>query len=116
MDDRTFGAQVVEIPDEVRLRMRGDLVWPVALVLSALFTWWKFAPIAADLLNESLYIPLLAAWSLSLVKMSMQPSTRNAAWTGVIGGVTALARSTSVLAWAVVWPLCETSVRSRQQR
>jgi anti-sigma B factor antagonist len=25
MDDRTFGAQVVEIPDEVRLRMRGDL-------------------------------------------------------------------------------------------
>ena len=25
MDDRTFGAQVVEIPDEIRLRMRGDL-------------------------------------------------------------------------------------------
>ena len=25
MDDRTFGAQVVEIPDDIRLRMRGDL-------------------------------------------------------------------------------------------
>lgn len=25
MNDRTFGAQVVEIPDEIRLRMRGDL-------------------------------------------------------------------------------------------
>lgn len=25
MDDRRFGAQVVEVPDEVRLRMRGDL-------------------------------------------------------------------------------------------
>ena len=25
MDDRTFGAQVVEITDEVQLRMRGDL-------------------------------------------------------------------------------------------
>ena len=25
MDDRTFGAQVDAIPDEVRLRMRGDL-------------------------------------------------------------------------------------------
>ncbi|HET7496381.1 MAG TPA: STAS domain-containing protein [Candidatus Limnocylindrales bacterium] len=25
MDDRRFGAQVVEVPDEVRVRMRGDL-------------------------------------------------------------------------------------------
>ena len=25
MDDRTFGAQVLEVPDEVRVRMRGDL-------------------------------------------------------------------------------------------
>ena len=25
MDDRRFGAQVTEIPDEVRVRMRGDL-------------------------------------------------------------------------------------------
>jgi anti-sigma B factor antagonist len=25
MDDRTFGAQVVDVPDEVRVRMRGDL-------------------------------------------------------------------------------------------
>ena len=25
MDDRRFGAQVVSIPDDVRLRMRGDL-------------------------------------------------------------------------------------------
>ena len=25
MDDRTFGAQVVDLTDEVRLRMRGDL-------------------------------------------------------------------------------------------
>lgn len=25
MDDRQFGAQVVQVPDEVRVRMRGDL-------------------------------------------------------------------------------------------
>jgi len=25
MDDRRFGAQIVEVPDEVRVRMRGDL-------------------------------------------------------------------------------------------
>jgi anti-sigma B factor antagonist len=25
MDDRTFGAQVEDVPDEVRVRMRGDL-------------------------------------------------------------------------------------------
>lgn len=25
MDDRRFGAQVVDVPDEVRVRMRGDL-------------------------------------------------------------------------------------------
>jgi anti-sigma B factor antagonist len=25
MDDRPFGAQVVDVPDEVRVRMRGDL-------------------------------------------------------------------------------------------
>ncbi len=44
----------------IAMKLRGDAIWPMALLVSALFVWWKFAPIAADLLNESIYIPLLA--------------------------------------------------------
>lgn len=38
MDDRRFGAQVVEVPDEVRVRMRGDLDSRADETLSAAYT------------------------------------------------------------------------------
>ncbi len=37
MDDRIFGAQVVEVPDEVRVRMRGDLDSRADATLSAAY-------------------------------------------------------------------------------
>jgi hypothetical protein len=86
------------------MKLRGDAIWPTALIVSALFVWWKFAPIAADLLNESIYIPLLAAWAASLITLCLGPRLGLAARTGVLAGLTAIARSTSVLAWVFVWP------------
>lgn len=88
----------------IAMAMRGDAVWPIALLVSSLFVWWKFAPIAADLLNESLYIPLLAAWTGSLVALSLRPRPANAAATGVLGALAAMTRSTSILAWPITWP------------
>jgi hypothetical protein len=88
----------------IAIRIRGESIWAVALTIAALFSWWKFAPIAADLLNESLYIPLLVAWTGSLIAASLQPSTKRAAITGVLAGFAALTRSTLTLSWLVVWP------------
>ncbi len=88
----------------IAMKLRGDTIWPIALLISALFAWWKFAPIAADLLNESIYVPLLAAWTASLISLCLRPDLRLATRTGILAGFTAIARSTSILAWAVVWP------------
>jgi anti-sigma B factor antagonist len=38
MDDRRFGAQVVEVPDEVCLRMRGDLDSRADQILSSAYS------------------------------------------------------------------------------
>lgn len=88
----------------IAMKLRGDAIWPMALLVSALFVWWKFAPIAADLLNESIYIPLLAASTASLIALCLRPHLRLATTTGILAGLTAIARSTAVLAWVVIWP------------
>ena len=76
---RLFVALTAVAVTRIAMKLRGEAVWPIALVVSALFVWWKFAPIAADLLNESLYIPLLMAWAASLVTTCLQPSAARAA-------------------------------------
>ena len=81
----------------------GRAVWPAALVTGGLFVWWKLAPISADLLNESLYVPLLVAWVALLVRTSARPSTVGAAATGIVGGLAAITRSTAILSWPLVW-------------
>jgi hypothetical protein len=95
----------------IAITLRGESVWPVALIVSALFVWWKFAPIAADLLNESLYIPVLAAWAASLIDTCQRPGAARGATTGVLGGLAAITRSTSVLSWVLVWPACAWALR-----
>jgi len=100
----------------IAMRIRGDAIWPVALIVSTLFVFWKFAPIAADLLNESIYIPLLVAWTASVVALCLNPSAGCAAATGVLGGLAAMARSTSVLSWAIVWPAIFMTARRRRAR
>jgi hypothetical protein len=86
------------------MRLRGDSIWPTALCISTAFVWWKMAPISRDLLNESIYVPLLASWTASLVARSMNPTAGRATATGMLGGLAAMARSTSLLSWPLVWP------------
>ncbi len=114
---RLFVALTAVAATRIAMKLRGDAVWPIALAVSALFVWWKFAPIAADLLNESLYIPLLMAWVASLITTLLQPSTGRAALSGAVGGLAAITRSTAMLSWLLVWPAAFHHFRSegRQQ-
>jgi hypothetical protein len=88
----------------IAMRLGGDAIWPLGLVLSSLFVWWKLAPISADLLSESLYVPLLMGWAATLITLSHQPSAARGAVAGVAGGLAAITRSTAMLSWALVWP------------
>lgn len=88
----------------IAMQLRGDAVWPVASIVSGLFVWWKLAPIAADLLNESLYVPLLAGWVAATIGVGLRPTVKRGAIAGVIGGLAALTRSTALLAWLLAWP------------
>src|SRR5207344_3333638 len=76
--------------------------------------FWKFGPIAADLLNESIYVPLLASWTASLVALCLNPNAGRAAATGILGGLAAMARSTSILSWPIVWPAIFTALGGRR--
>ena len=98
----------------VAVELVGSRVWPAALAVGGLFVWWKFAPIAADLLNESLYLPLLMAWTVMLIRTCRAPSIERATLTGVAGGFAAITRSTAILAWPLVWLLCAWQWRRRR--
>lgn len=100
----------------IAMKMRGDGIWPVALLISSLFVWWKFAPIAADLLNESLYVPLLAAWTASLITLCVRPQPGGAAVTGVLAALAAMTRSTSILSWPIIWPALFQHLRGVRRR
>jgi hypothetical protein len=89
----------------IAVGLRGPQVWPFALAVSALFCWWKVAPISADMLNESLYVPLLAAWASAMIETCRQPAVGSGARAGIIGGLAAITRSTALLSWVLVWPL-----------
>jgi hypothetical protein len=100
----------------IAVSLRGPAVWPFALLVSALFAWWKIAPISADMLNESLYVPLLAAWAAGLLHLCAQPGVAQAARTGLLGGLAAITRSTALLSWALVWPACFIHLRRSRRR
>ena len=97
----------------IAIDLAGKSAWPAALAVGGLFAWWKFAPIAADLLNESLYVPLLMAWTTILIRTCRAPSTGRAALTGVTAGLAAITRSTVILSWPLVWLLCAWHWRRR---
>jgi hypothetical protein len=98
----------------IAVDLGGREVWPAALLAGGLFVWWKLAPISADLLNESLYVPLLVSWVALLVRTSARPSTVGAAATGIIGGLAAITRSTAILSWPLVWAGCAWTWRRRR--
>lgn len=103
---RLLGVGMILCLTQVATDLVGRRVWPAALLCASLFTWWKFAPLAAGLANESLYVPLMAAWAAALVRHGSSPTVASAMWTGVLAGLTAITRSTALLSWAVIWPAC----------
>ncbi len=79
-------------------------VWRAAFVVGVVFAYAKVGPISAKLLNESLFVPLLAAWTIMLLRLGRAPSTSGAVRTGLLGGLTALTRTTALVALVAVIP------------
>lgn len=103
---RFFVALTAAAIMRIAIDLAGRAAWPAALAVGASFAWWKFAPIAADLLNESLYLPLLMLWAVMLVRTCSRPRAGGAALSGLAGGFAAITRSTSILSWPLVWLMC----------
>ena len=62
---------------EIAVAFSSEHIWKVALPIAVLFVAWKFWPIAAQPLNESLYVPLLAATAASLIRLCRHPRSRS---------------------------------------
>lgn len=100
----------------IAVEIAGDQVWPGALAAGSVFAVGKYWPIAADLLNESLYVPLLVAWAALAVRLYQAPSIARAVGTGVVGAVAAMTRSTALLAWPLVFGACWRAWRDGSRR
>ena len=100
----------------IAVELAGEEVWPAALVCATFFACWKFWPIAAELLNESLYVPLLAAWVAALIRLCRSPTTARALGAGLLGGFTAITRATALLAWPAALLVCWVSWRRAANR
>lgn len=90
----------------IAVRLGGSEMWWSGLACGAAFAYGLMAPVSAKLLNESLFVPLLVAWTAATMSVSMSPTILAAIGTGLLGGVVALTRSTTLLAWAVALPIC----------
>jgi hypothetical protein len=99
---RLLLALVVWTIVKIAVRIGGEAVWWSALACGVAFAYVLMAPISAKLLNESLFIPLLAAWTTASLSVGASPTPWRAAGAGLLGGVTTLTRSTALLAWPVV--------------
>ena len=88
---------------EIAVALGSEHVWKAALPIGAAFVAWKFWPIAAQPLNESLYVPLLVSATASFVHACARPGNRAALVSGALGGMAAITRSTILLSWVMVW-------------
>jgi len=113
---RLLVALTVWLCVDIAVRIGGDAVWPAAFGCAALVGYVKLAPISASPLNESLFAPLLVTWTAAMVRLGQVPTGRRVIGTGLLGGVTALTRTTALLAWVVVFPACWISWRSVPRR
>jgi hypothetical protein len=91
-------------------------VWKVSLAVGVIFAYTKVGPISAKLLNESLFVPLLAGWTVMLLRVAGDPSTARAIRTGVLGGVTVLTRTPALLGLAAVIPALWRTWRGQADR
>ena len=101
---------------EIAVRFADERIWKVALPIAVLYIWWKFSAIAAQPLNESLYLPLLVVTTAALIELCLTPTRRRALAAGVLAGLTTITRSTVLLSWVVVWPACWLALRGVSHR
>ena len=113
---RVLVAFVVWMAVEIAVEIGGEGIWPAAFACGALVAYVKFAPLVASPSTESLFIPLLTAWTLLLVRACRSPTSRRVAAAGLVGGFAALTRSTALLAWAAVVPAWWTSWKHAPRR
>lgn len=88
----------------IAVKISREDVWKVSLAVGVIFAYAKVGPISAKLLNESLFVPLLAVWTVMLLRVARVPGTARAIRTGLLGGVTVLTRTPALLALAAVIP------------
>jgi hypothetical protein len=91
-------------------------IWMVAVPIASSFVAWKFWAIAAQPLNESIYLPLLVATVAAMIVVSDRPTPGGAARAGVLGGFTAISRSTALPSLMLAWALCWLAWRPRATR
>ena len=113
---RLLAAFTVWVLVGIAVDLHVERVWKIALPVAAFFIAWKLWPIAAQPLNESLYVPLLAASAWSLVRTCVDRRLGSALRSGVLTGFTTITRSTALLAWVVTWPVCWVAMKGARQR
>ena len=113
---RMLGVALAALLTVIAARLAGDRTWPAALACAMLFVWWKFWPIALDLLSESLYVPLLAGAALAVIAAAQRPSPRRAIVAGLLTGLATITRSTALLGWPAVALAAWTAWRSVPSR
>jgi hypothetical protein len=113
---RLLCALTVVVLVEMAILLAAERLWKAALPLATAFVAWKFWPIAAQPLNESLYVPLLVTSAWSLMRTCRSPRPGSALVTGVWAGLATITRSTALLAWAVAWPAAWLAMRPASRR
>ncbi len=103
---RLLVALAVWMVVDIAVQLAGDRVWPVAFGCAAFVLYVKFAPLVASPSTESLFVPLLLAWTAALIRVCGRPTAWRVAGAGLLGGFAAVTRSTAVLAWMGVLPAC----------
>lgn len=103
---RLLIALVVWMCVEIAVRIGGERVWPAAFLCAAFVAYAELAPISTSTRNESLFVPLLVTWTAAMVRVCQSPTGRRVVGAAVLGGVTALTRTTALLAWGAAFPVC----------
>lgn len=101
---------------EIAIRFTAERAWLVALPIATAFIGWKFWHIAAQPLNESLYVPLLVGATAATIRLCDNQQTAGAIRTGALSGFATITRSTALLAWVFVWPALWLSLKGRPKR
>jgi hypothetical protein len=91
---------------KISARLFGTQIGHAALVLGVFYFAGKLVPMAGLLLTENLFMPLVVLWTLSMIQMAApEAGTADTIRAGISGGLSALARSTSIAACVFALPL-----------